>query len=1329
MTDDNRPGMACAKPHHTAPIKAAVRPLMLLAFILALLAPVLAQAQISWTGVPSGWLSHHQSLPAGPFNVLGSNYSQNQSMGITWGFRHNCFGAPYNNNPRRIMYSYLDSHSDKFVQTGGNSGGITSRLELQDPQNQWVHLNFKANQRYVGVWTITLRFESNGCATGGGADNRADAVFTITTTATRTTVTANHKVTSYRPFRTDILLSNTGPVTTGIVLQAGADGCRNTDMRILNHTDYMRLQYLNPNSSNAVTGALAVNQTNVPMYHQTASSRRALAVLFKAGATVTPGTLQVEIEESSNGCGNGFPSTLTVQLTVADELPWVANTHSRAQASGVFMASGITNNIRTGIQFASHIGIRTANVCDQVVLEISDLNVTGARGVTASARDIVQFSYFRSNSWQGQAGSAVTLGWLWTNGNAKLELRNGSNPPAGTLTITAVATKRDHAACNNKPGLPDPLTVSYKITIVEEWENLTRNDTTPVGQFVASEVSLSQAPTYTGIVLHRSSKGCRYIDVQMQGPSYLGLMEMRMNGATTVTVSNPVRQHNQLRMDTSAGGADRHLRLMFLAQAGVEARTRTERVTIIGTPSTQCSVGTRPTVAFTSTYMLTINARHTMQIFTKNANTMTVTPPKDNIVGADPVTMVVENVQNAAAPLPTGIFIHRSSKGCRSMNVAVPGSGYLVQRFDKDGNPVGAAAQQVSGVEMNGTGNATDQHVQVMVRHGQTRTESTVTIAVEISAACGPESGAPLAQTAQLVVAYVNTWVPVVDGFDQVRTEKTFPEALLFTSSFTDTGIAFHRRIVSNLSCGNNIDVDLKNGSEALFQLRKHQDDGTADGAPASSFDNVNVVSGAGRRHLRLVFGTRVSVAGGSVVQATVEAETKGNCSPKPANLTMVYEVAIEHGQGETPVVGEATGAAAARVIGLRGMDMVLQRSAVSDAPSGLSLLELLANKEAELESGEIDLRSFLAGQSFALGLDASASGRSRFGVWGRAETLSLEGDGDDTALRHEGDMFAAQLGVDFRVAGDALFGLGYGRYEVDTEYAGRKNGGDYDGTYVLALDLVQPYAAMPFLGGDLAAAASIGSGSAEFVSTAKLSNTASTSYTDKYDAQYRGWGLGYRSQVPVSGADVGVEGSVSGALLEVPDLGDGMESDNMSLRLGLDFARSMDFAAGTVRPQAGAAYARDWGDDPGSKHEFSAGVGYESGQLSALVEFLHVGMDAGDAKANGAALAVRYAPAAGALGLGMEVAPQHGVSPSQAEGKSFEDLLAGTDTGLRGSAQLSYGLAVDGGVLTPYGGWSFDGGASELGLRLRTGATSKWLLRWQGTAEDELKIEYRLGD
>lgn len=1305
MTDDNRPGLACAKPHHPAPIKAAARALMLLAFVLALLAPVLAQAQINWTGVPA-WLSKNQSLPTAPINVLAVSLISGQNTGVSWGFRHNCFGNTYANNPRRIMYSYLDNHNDKFVQTGGNSGGDNSRVELQDPANQHVRLQFRSTLRFVGVWTITLRFVSNGCATGNNADNQADAVFTITTTATRSNGSA-HRTNAYRPFRTDILLSNTSPVTTGIRLQRGAIGCRNTDMRLLNHTDYLRLQYLNP-SSNAVTGALAVNHDNVPMLHETTSSRRALAVLFKAGATVRPGTLQVEVQESSNSCGSGFPSTLTVQLTVADALPWVAGPSSRAQATAVFMASA-GGTPQTGIQFASHIGIASARVCDQAAVEISDLEVAGT---TIKARQVTQLAFFRGTNWERRTGSRVTIGWTWSNGHAKLELRNNNTPrpPAGTLTITVVASPH---SCS-KPGVPDPLTVAYKITVAEEWENLTRNQTAAAGGFVAPALSQSQAPTDTGIRLHRSSKGCRYIDVQLNAPSYLGLMEMRMNGTMSITVnpgSAPVQQHQQLRMDTGAGANDRHLRLMFAAQANVGARTRTEAVTVIGTPAARCSVGTRPTVAFTISYMVTINARHTAEVFTK-----------DNI-NSTGATLVVENVLNATEPLETGVFVHRSSQGCRRMNVSVGDANYLLQRFDSSGNPTGTAAQQLSGVEMRGDGSAGDYYVQLLARHGQPgRGQSADNIPVMIAAACGPDSGAPVAETKRVQVAYVNSWVTVAGGFDRLQPSRSFPRAQLLTSSFTETGIAFHRRIVANLNCGETIDLDLVNGSDAWFQLRKHEDDGTVDGAPASSFDNVNVVSGANRRHFRLLFKERVKLEGGSIVKATVVSETRGGCNPKPANLTMVYEVAIDYGQGEMPVVGDATGAAAARVIGLRGMDTVLQRSAVADAPGGLSLLELLANKEAELESGEIDLRSFLAGQSFALGLDASAAGRSRFGVWGRAETLALEGDGDDTALRHEGDMFAAQVGVDFRVASDALFGLGYGRYELDTEYSGRRNNGGYEGTYVLALDLVQPYAAMPFLGGDLAAAASIGSGSAQFVGKA-----GDESYTDKHDAQYRGWGLGYRSEVPVSGTDLGVEGSVSGALLEVPTLGSGVEADNMSLRLGLEFARSMDFAAGTVRPAAGAAYARDWGDDPGSKHEFSAGVGYEAGQLSAQVEFLHVGMDAGDAKANGAALAVRYAPAAGALGLGLAVAPQHGASA--AEGKSMEDLLAGADAGLRGTAEMSYGLAVDGGVLTPYGGWSFDGGASELGLRLRTGAASKWLLRWQGTAEDELKIEYRLGD
>ena len=1303
MTDDNRPGLACARPHYTAPVKAVVRALMLLAIILGVLAPVLAEAQINWQK-PARWSQYANSLPNTVHNVLDrGNSSASHDSGIRWSFHPNCYRPP----ERIWMFSYLDNHRDKFTQvrTGGNPRSDTL-ITLETPNSQQVHLHFKGNQRHLGTFTLSVRLVSNGCS----SQVNGSAVFTVTVGAARFNNTVAHVATAAFPFRTDLLLSNTVDITTGIVLQRGISTCPVTDMRLLTHTDYLRLQILNPNSSNTLTGAVTIRHDGVTMFHGTATENRALAMLFKAGATVTPGTLQVEVQESSPGCGTGYPTTTTLRLTVADELPWVANSYSRAQATAAFMVSE-GGSPQTGIQFASHIGILSARVCDQAVVEILDRPVTGARE-TKNARDIAQLAYFKGDSWQRRTGAEVTLGHLWADGHARLELRNSNNPPVGTLTITVVAKPHPTASDCKRPGIPEPLTVAYKITIVEEWEDLSRNRTQAASGFTAPALSRSQVHTDTGIRVHRSSRGCRYIDVRLQAPSYLGLMQFRMNGATTVTAdANLAQQHHQVRMDTGAGGDDRHLRLMFIPRAAVGANTRVESVTVIGSPAAQCPVGRRPTVAFTTTYMLTINARYTVEKFAK-----------DNIdtVGA---TLVIENVRNATAPLTIGVFVHRSSEGCRSMNVAVTDSNYLVQRVRaEDDVPVGTPSDRVSGVVMNGEEDATDSYVRLLVRPGQSsRERGEDNIPVEISPACALAAGAPLPETKRVRIAYENSWVVADGGFDRIRTEQTFPAGVLLTSSYTETGIVFHRRVQPSLNCLHEIDVDLVNGTEDVFALRKHRDNGTADGNPASSFDNVNVVSGGNRRHFRLLFKQRRNLAGGSVVQATLVSEARGNCT-KPANLTLVYEVAIDYGQGEIPVAGEATGAAASRVIGLRGMDAVLERSSVAGTAGGLSLLEMMANKEAELESGEIDLRSFLAGQSFALGLDASASGRSRFGVWGRAETLALEGDGDDTALRHEGDMFAAQVGMDFRVASDALFGLGYGRYEMDTEYTGRKDGGGYKGNYVLALDLVQPYAAMPFLGGDLAAAASFGSGSAEFV------GTGTSAYTDKHDAQYRGWGLGYRSQVPVASADVGVEGSVSGSLLEVPTLGTGMESDNMSLRLGLEFARSMDFAAGTVRPAAAAAYARDWGDDPGSKHEFSAGVGYEYGQLSALVEFLHVGMDAGDAKANGAALALRYAPASGALGLGLKVAPRHGVSPSTAGTTPLENVLA-TDAGLRGSAELSYGLPVDGGVLTPYGGWTFDGGASELGLRLRTGAESKWLLRWQGTAADELKIEYRLGD
>ncbi|MBF2734654.1 MAG: hypothetical protein ISN26_00920, partial [Betaproteobacteria bacterium AqS2] len=97
--------------------------------------------------------------------------------------------------------------------------------------------------------------------------------------------------------------------------------------------------------------------------------------------------------------------------------------------------------------------------------------------------------------------------------------------------------------------------------------------------------------------------------------------------------------------------------------------------------------------------------------------------------------------------------------------------------------------------------------------------------------------------------------------------------------------------------------------------------------------------------------------------------------------------------------------------------------------------------------------------------------------------------------------------------------------------------------------------------------------------------------------------------------------------------------------------------------------------------------------------------------------LSFRFMPGAAGLGLGLEAAPGYGLARERdmlddlAAGRALE--LAPADSGARAAASLSYGLAVSGGVLTPYG---------------RAGERRSWLLGYAADGQ-ELKIEYRLGE
>ena len=112
----------------------------------------------------------------------------------------------------------------------------------------------------------------------------------------------------------------------------------------------------------------------------------------------------------------------------------------------------------------------------------------------------------------------------------------------------------------------------------------------------------------------------------------------------------------------------------------------------------------------------------------------------------------------------------------------------------------------------------------------------------------------------------------------------------------------------------------------------------------------------------------------------------------------------------------------------------------------------------------------------------------------------------------------------------------------------------------------------------------------------------------------------------------------------------------------------------------------------------------------------------------------VRARPDRGGLGLGFGFSPSWGLATTPDEllaDTAAQLMLSPLETsvnGLRGKADLSYGFAVEDGLLTPYGSWEIDGGGT-LGIRLRAAGRHRWLLGWSGAGVDEFKLEYRIGE
>ena len=1266
--------------------------LRFLLLALLALAPALAlaqQPQMTWFGgsFPSEWNNRINDTAAGTLNLFnvhrnpnevgtGLKLSQQSSCSNGGGMFYGLWGDTNNSNE--------DDYFSLRDNNGTLKGAMTSDvLTLTNTANQHVTLNFKANQSLSGELTLKLRVSIKGSCDSFENTIRIGPL-TITLLANRNIRTAE-SLAAASVFRTDRLLSSSTAVTTGIVFQRGTMRCP-TNMTLLNHTDYLRLQHLNP-SSNALTGALATSHAGVAMG---GSDARALALLFKAGATVSAGTLTVSLhvqsDASDNACPGAFAATVaatvTAQLAAVAANAWEIEDKDSVAASGSFAAPALaaaSSPTPTGIRLH-----RSSTRC-----RLFDVALDSAAGTWLGLlRMTVSGGSTAAVGAQGRSFTGVHM----EDGDADdnhfrlvFSARANVGARARVERATVEVTPSTTCAASDRPA--NPLTLSYAVTIRAGYREVGSNETLRAASvMMINELAASATAVTTGIKFQRGLAACP--NTSMRLLNHTGYLRLQPVNASGVLSGSAAVSHANVPMFSAVAANNRALALLFAPRAAAAAGTLAVRV-LAESDTTQ--TGCAGLLASTITALVTLADPTAWQAGPK-ARSQAASVLLTTEIGAGADTGIRFSHFTAACADSRLVLSERTVTGSDGTAQA-----RSIARFSRytaaDAREPGHVGFDITVANVPGNAYARLEMIGAPP-------VGTLTLQAVARPACSPVPPG----VEPLTLSYV---VTLADPTAWQAGSRSRPQALsvMLASEVTlqpDTGIRFHHYTIA---C-DRVRLMLTGSAATIARFQPYTAADVKRGTPGSDIMLANPLSGV---HAGLEL--RGAPPAGTL---TFTAEATAACPSvtgiKP--LTLSYQVTVVDASGaEQAAVGQATGAAVTRVVGMRGIDAVLRRAAGSIA-SEQSLLGLLAAKEQQLESGEIDLRGLLAGQEFALGLDASASGRPGLGAWGRAEFLQLEDGEDSDPLRHEGDMFSAQVGADYRLAGGALFGVGYGRHQLDTDYnGGTSDSNAYAGNYVLELDVAQPYASLPLEGGHLAGAVAVGSGEAELKDADADAGTA-------YDADYLGWALGYREAASDS---LEIEGAFSGGSLDIPDLGpDGSKADNMSLRAGVRYAPDLAMGGGSLQPSAGVAVAVDWGDDPGHKYELSAGLGYASQRLAVAAEYLFIGMDEGDLTASGGSIDVRFSTAPGNLGLGLAATPAHGPAAGA-------DLLAQPEAGMRGAAEIGYGLAVDGGVLTPYGGWSFATEAGEVGLRLRHGDGGSWLLRWRQDERDMIAVEFNL--
>ena len=1087
-------------------------------------------------------------------------------------------------------------------------------------------------------------------------------------------------------------------IDTGIAFHRSGSTCRVNDVQLINPPSWLELRKYT--ASGTPDGAAGTHFT-VRMEQDHAEDRQ-VRLLFKEGVTISAGrhvaTMVVGRHVAATGCSGGLAATVTIRhtLNITNQAGW--------QAQGTEQIASPLD-IRTSALGGAGVALRMTIHRSSEICRYTSVSLAGDAGSFLELR-----AYSTATSRQVGAPAASLPGVFMQRGaagdrNVRVFSKAGAPAPAtGTLAFAIVV--QPGARCGFQQGLPAPQTLATEWILLppysspEPWQLGSIDDVTPDGPFSPRAVSESSTPVAVGIYLQRTSASCDNMNYEI----------LSGRGALDFYLADGSRSRSSVRLGDAARinvNAARVAGLYFEPGAQLASGSKLP-VSIQLRADAVCRQGpAAQTLAFT----LTMGTAEAWSVLAgDNATATALFQPA--------------RLRAAAAATDTGLRFHRGTSACPRVDVAVRPAAFLELRKYNGSAADGAAAAALANVRMQAN-HADDRLVGVQFKAGANLPPGllTATVVAKAAAACA-SANAPLPLTLAYELAVLDAWPWRAAAQDNFGTPALLDTLELRGTGARPTGLRLHR---NSRACAST-DVALASDAPTYLSLQRYSANGP-DGAAARSLTGVAMSgSGANDRHVRVAIAGGTTLAVGAAVTVSLTVSANASCSSAtgvPAAQELVGYIIVSGGGLTTEEAMQAGTALAVRALGVETLGAVMARpGAPADAKASAQLLGMLAAKEAELESGDIDLREFLAGQDFALPLASSANGLpSGLMLWGRAGKYDV-GSAVEDGAQVDSDLFSGSFGVDYRFHEGLLLGLGFGRHELTGHYRHRS----VTGSYRLDMNLYQPYAAARLGPGWLTAYGSQGSGKL-------LVESRDVALQPNLKADYIGWGLGWDNALPRW--DLRLRAGASAGELEFEENPLELNAEAGTARLAVAYAPGRNLVVDIpMQPEFEVAWADEWGDAAGDSSWLVA-LAFEyagDGPMHLRASYRRAVSGGGDFA--GAELDLRVDPSRGGLGPSFALRPHYGIEAGAnlfAQAARPTSFTAGDDRGRRLQAEMAWGLPVNGGVLEPYGGWSMErrDHSRSLGLRLGTGAYGAWNLGWRraGRAADELHLELRIGD